>query len=374
MSKSQCYLQSELYLNTFMNRLRDVSKYDRVVTVNIMELRLWSYLNDQVKFTPFETDPVDWFGIDASTYIINNKALSGDEGKEAKLEELKGFEMNLRYLKDKTNGEKIMVIANPPYSAAGPITKAVLDILKPDEYVSLMPANDYKCGKKKDRLYRHIKTIEAIPAGMFEDATVSPHLALLSLKKANNWTDDEFEVMCYNPKYKKFYGENIKRKITWKKELLPASLGKDTEEECKESLKVLNNKTDFLITARTVQNGTHKTENCHDYKWNVEKSTTYKDLIISYNKASNKYYPNVGFVYFNNEIEFNNFSAYWYRGNLSNKLIKGLNKTGGSWSNAIPRINWNRPWTDEEILKEYGYDDKEIEEILSAPDPRKKTK
>jgi hypothetical protein len=352
----------------------DVSKYDRVVTINIADVRIWLYLNKWAKVTPFETDPVNWFGLKIPTYIINNRALSGDEGKEAKSEELEGFEMNLRDLKDKAKGEKIMVIANPPYSIAGPITKAVLDILKPDEYVSLMPANDYKCGKKKDRLYRHIKTIEAIPAGMFEDATVSPHLALLSFEKVNKWTDDEFEVMCYNPKYKKFYDKNIKRKITWKKELLPASLGKDTKEECEEGLRILNNKTDFLITARTVLDGTHKTPDCHDYRWNVEKSTTYKDLIISYNKASNKYYPNVGFIYFNNETEFNNFSDYWYRGNLSNKLIKGLNKTGGSWSNAIPRIDWNRPWTDEEILKEYGYDDKEIEEILSAPDPRKKSK
>lgn len=371
MSKSQCYLQSELYLNTFMNRLRDVSKYDRVVTVNIMELRLWSYLNDQVKFTPFETDPVDWFGIDASTYIINNKALSGDEGKEAKLEELKGFEMNLRDLKDKTNGEKIMVIANPPYSAAGPITKAVLDILKPDEYVSLMPASDYKKGK----LYNHIKTIESVPAGMFEDAAVAPSLATLSSEKVNDLTDDEFEAICYEPKYKKFYEKNVKRKITWKRETKEGSLGRNkTKEECMEKLKYLNNKTDFLITARTVQNGTHKTLDCHDYKWNIEKSTTCEDLPLYYNKSKKEYHIQVGFIYFNNETEFNNFSAYWYRGNLSNKLIKGLNKTGGSWKNAIPRINWNRPWTDEEILKEYGYDDKEIEEILSAPDPRKKTK
>lgn len=371
MSKSQRYLQSKLYRDTFLNKMSDVSKYNRVVTINIADVRLWLYLNKRTKITPFETDPVNWFGLKIPTYIINNRALNGDEGKEAKLEELKGFEMNLRDLKDKTNGEKIMVIANPPYKVAGPITKAVLDILKPDEYVSLMPANDYKRGKKKDRLYRHIKTIEAIPAGMFEDAIVSPHLALLSSEKVNKWTDDEFEVMCYNPKYKKFYEENIKKKVIPCEYMMGFA---NTEEECKEGLKYLNNKKDFMLPVRTVQDGTHKTGASQDYKWNIEKSTTYKDIRIFWNTSMKKWHTSIGFIYFNNETEFNNFSSYWYRGNLSNKLVKGLNKTGGSWKNAIPRIDWNRPWTDEEILKEYGYDDKEIEEILSAPDPRKKTK
>lgn len=367
MSKSQRYLQSKLYLGTFLDKMGDVSKYDRVVTINIADVRIWLYLNKWTKVTPFETDPVNWFGLKIPTYIINNRALSGDEGKEAKSEELEGFEMNLRDLKDKAKGEKIMVIANPPYSIAGPITKAVLDILKPDEYVSLMPASDYKKGK----LYNHIKTIESVPAGMFEDACVAPSLATLSSEKVNDLTNDEFEVMCYNPKYKKFYEENIKREMFSYDNMVGFA---STEEGCRESLKYLNNKRDFMLPLRTVLDGPHKTEASQDYKWNVEKNTSYKDIYIYLDTGMKKWHTTVGFIHFNNETEFNNFSDYWYRGNLSNKLIKGLNKTGGSWKNAIPRIDWNRPWTDEEILKEYGYDDKEIEEILSAPDPRKKSK
>ena len=30
----------------------------------------------------------------------------------------------------------------------------------------------------------------------------------------------------------------------------------------------------------------------------------------------------------------------------------------------IPRVDWTREWTDEEILKYYGYSNEEIEEIL----------
>ena len=46
------------------------------------------------------------------------------------------------------------------------------------------------------------------------------------------------------------------------------------------------------------------------------------------------------------------------------KLIKGLNKSSGSIELAIPRVDWSHPWTDEEILKEYGYTEEEIKEIL----------
>ena len=35
---------------------------------------------------------------------------------------------------------------------------------------------------------------------------------------------------------------------------------------------------------------------------------------------------------------------------------------------AIPNVDWSRPWTDEEILKDYGYSDEEIEEILHFND------
>ena len=46
-----------------------------------------------------------------------------------------------------------------------------------------------------------------------------------------------------------------------------------------------------------------------------------------------------------------------------------MNKsTQCTWSYIIPRVNWKRPWTDEEILKDYGYTDEEIEEVLHYND------
>lgn len=368
-------MQTPIYVELF--KIKDFKKFDRIVMININSVELWIYYGQSIKVSAFEKRSINDTGYKSSinlgdTYIINWEAFDRDSKipQEIRDEMLKAFKKNLRDLKKMATNEKILVIANPPYKASGAITKAVLKILKPDEYINLMPINDYKCGGQKDRLYNYIKSIEITPNNIFEDVIVTTSLASLSSKKINDLNDDEFDIMCCNHKYEKFYKKNIKREILWKKEVLPASLGKNTEEECRENLKTLNNRTDFMLPARTVLDGTHKTKDCQDYKWNIEKSTTYLDFTISYNKSLKKYYPNLGFIYFNNEIEFNNFCDYWYRGDLSNKLIKGLNKTGGSWSIAIPRIDWNRAWTDEEILKDYNFTEEEIKEIISAPDPR----
>ena len=46
-------------------------------------------------------------------------------------------------------------------------------------------------------------------------------------------------------------------------------------------------------------------------------------------------------------------------------LLWGMNV--GQASNpslAIPKVDWTKEWTDEEILKDYGYTDEEIKELL----------
>ena len=38
--------------------------------------------------------------------------------------------------------------------------------------------------------------------------------------------------------------------------------------------------------------------------------------------------------------------------------------TARPYSIMIPNVDWTHSWTDEEILKDYGYTDEEIKEIL----------
>ena len=73
------------------------------------------------------------------------------------------------------------------------------------------------------------------------------------------------------------------------------------------------------------------------------------------------------FIFFSTEEEKKNFTEFWYRNGISglmHKLIKRMHKSSGTIDTAIPRVDWSRPWTDEEILKEYGYTEEEIKEIL----------
>ena len=99
---------------------------------------------------------------------------------------------------------------------------------------------------------------------------------------------------------------------------------------------------------------------------NINKSVEPKD--ISFGTQGDKgFRAQYGFISFNSDIEKNNFTEFYYRNGkngLMHKLIKGLNKSSGSIELAIPRVDWSHPWTDEEILKEYGYTEEEIKEIL----------
>lgn len=45
--------------------------------------------------------------------------------------------------------------------------------------------------------------------------------------------------------------------------------------------------------------------------------------------------------------------------------MKGINRQSISESYSfLPKVDWTKSWTDEEILKDYGYTDQEISEIL----------
>ena len=41
---------------------------------------------------------------------------------------------------------------------------------------------------------------------------------------------------------------------------------------------------------------------------------------------------------------------------------------GSALKSAFPKVDWTRSWTVEEILKDYGYTDLEIENIMNDLD------
>ena len=73
-----------------------------------------------------------------------------------------------------------------------------------------------------------------------------------------------------------------------------------------------------------------------------------------------------GLLYFANRVEYNNFSSWWYsakkrrEGGLINFMFDILFILYGGdpsllkYVEVVPNVDWSRPWTDAEILKELG--------------------
>ena len=234
-----------------------------------------------------------------------------------------------------------LVIANPPYEIGNAV---IIESMRHcDEAVVLMPLSRYK----KDGLYKKIKNIDIIPMGTagFEDADTTPHICELKSNYNNNFSYEEIQLYSYDQKWIKYYRENLKRKSSW---------------ECSyrvESPHPIN--TTFLLTIRTGVDGVHKTKNCLDYKWNVEN-------ICDYSMFPKSTGTQAVFSTFKTNIERQNIINWWYQSKIASNIVKGINRQSISESYSfLPKVNWTKSWTDEEILKDYGYTDEEIKEILS---------
>lgn len=253
-------------------------------------------------------------------------------------------------LKDMSDKKFDLIIANPPYGKIGAdITKFIVDNFEFEQYLNLLPANDYTRTKE---LINHVNldSLEMIKGG-FDDASVNTHIAEIT-KKRKAITKEAFTLFTYDENLQRCYETFANREHYAIDKLVLIPKPETVADCCYEK--------DFMITARTVQNGVHTKKNSWDIRWNILKDCHLNDLPIE--KTNNTY--QVGFLRFQTSEERDNFCKWWYEGKLANMLIKGLNKTGGNCKPALPKVDWTRPWTDEQILKDCGYTDEEIEELL----------
>jgi hypothetical protein len=272
-------------------------------------------------------------------------------------------DLNVISLKEIFNMKIDGFIVNPPYGSIGAnITKNIIDRVDFEEYVNLLPANDYKRNKTKD-LFKYQSEMEAINNG-FEDAAVTTHVARIHKNKVNNMTLDEFERSQYiDPQLNKYFEENSKRThyaIDGATQALIFTSG-------------LTNKTTTIIDHRFIP---HKhlaySKNTDEYKWNVLKSITLEDLKqefegkVTFRKgtALNKYV-----ITFNTETENTNINHFIYSKDgfrFMSKIATAVNVDSTVDINKIlPKVDWTRSWTVEEVLKEYGYTPEEITEAMN---------
>lgn len=277
--------------------------------------------------------------------LINSNFKEFKNNSTATIVSVKEFlNMNNNTVSDKFD----LVIANPPYEISNAVITETMKHC--NEAVVLMPLSRYK----KDGLYKKIKNIDVIPMGTagFEDADTTPHICKLKSNYNNNFSYEEIQLYSYDQKWIKYYRENLKRKASWESKWLL------TKKEC---LELPRDKT-FCLTVRTGVDGVHKTSNCFDYIYNK----TYEK--IENNPTLNETAKGVVMVpwsIFNTTIEKQNCQNFWYSSKIMSEIAQGVNKQSISNINSFfPKVDWTKPWTDEEILKDYGYTDEEIKEIL----------
>lgn len=252
--------------------------------------------------------------------------------------------VSIRLLKeDEAVQEKFdLCIMNPPFRVAPDIIKSSLDIA--DKVVCLAPLSKFK----RNKAYQQVEKYEVIDAEAFEDATLTDNLIIATLSKNyhNSVGWDEFQIESTNPKYRDFYILNSCNHH-YAIDSFSSQLNK------RDAAEVTSNS--FLITMRTVQNGTHS-DDSHDRRWNLEGICDLTNLpLVGGGPAKGKSYT-VGFLLFRTALEHQHFSEFWYKNSLANNLIKGLNKKSGTCKLALPKIDWSRDrdyehLTYEELLK-----------------------
>jgi hypothetical protein len=251
------------------------------------------------------------------------------------------------------------VIANPPYGKIGAqITEKIKDKVDYEQYINLLPANDYKRNSDKN-LFNFQYDMISIKDG-FKDAAVTTHLAVIHKTKVNNMTLDEFERSQYiDRSLDKYFEENSKR-THYAIDKIPGT-GQTTKHAG-----IWEVQKTFIIAFRDMNHKCMGGKNSITYKWNVEESVDFDYLLTNYNTRDNRFM--IAQCIFNSKEEKNNFVKFIYEGasaKFIQKLFTALNCDGTIKRNVFPKVDWTRTWTVEEILVEFGYTETEITEVLS---------
>lgn len=208
-----------------------------------------------------------------------------------------------------------LIIANPPYQYGNEIISKCVG--KAKESIVLMPISCYK----GQELYKHVLDLELVDPKQFEDVAITNNLNIARLcdrKLDQSW--EQVELETFDPKYRGFYELNSHRDYSYI--ILPNMPAKYDITANNLSFDI---NTDFMITTRTVQNGTHSTD-AHDMRFNLKYELT---STLSY------------MIRLPSEKAKHNICKFWYKNSLQNDLIKGLNKKSGKPYLAIPNIDWS---------------------------------
>lgn len=257
-----------------------------------------------------------------------------------------------------------IIISNPPYGKVGcEITKRIIDEVDFREFVNLLPANDYIKRGKKYNLWQYVENVKQMVQvtgwKYFEDAAVTTHIAKIQKVPNLYLSADEFEIENFiDPQLTKFFYENNKREH-YAIDKAPA-IGYGVN-----NAGIWDVKTTIIIGQKDMHNCKMPIGDYASYNWNVEESID-MDFIIN-NKVSKSGQIQMSDIHFKTSIEKKNFVKFMYSKDgheFYAKMWASMNIDGGVKPIGLIKVDWTEEWTVEEILKDYGYTKKEIEEVM----------
>ncbi len=273
-----------------------------------------------------------------------------------------------------------LIIANPPYSSGAIIMQKVLDEIDFDQCMCIMPTSEFnkKMSNSEDFLFNYEKRIHIFSkkesAEIFYGAGCPP-LEIGALCKIKQNNHSQLEVLCSKDNFLLgWYYENISRILPYSVHgtmLRRARFGIKERASAfyEKSLDILTDdffQRSIVFGVYFVNNGVHKDDgNAIDNFWNYKLNSIkeFKDKVIELNA-----HPDLHCIEFKSHTEKVNCNKWMREGNLYSILLKKLD-SGGSIELIrdiiIPHVDWSKEWSDEEILKEYGYTQDEIETILN---------
>lgn len=271
-------------------------------------------------------------------------------------------QFNIIPLKDVfSNVNFFLIIANPPYDKGTDITQAILDKVDFDEYLNLLPATNYRLSKTN--LQRHVDPAELeVAKGAFEDAAVLPTVGHVHKDEINKMTPLDFRIETQtDPTTKKYFYENVRRKKTCVGMLETQRFAKDSNQTF--------SKTIFL--PMRLASGAHAdlASLCRGTQGLAYKVAT--DAVKSQADVG-KANPQCGtYVRFATEEEKRNLGEFLF-GDGFKFILWLLNSMRVDVAHKaehefwLPRVDWKREWTAEELLKDYGYSEDEIRDLKES--------